>query len=972
MGTASLTLGGKQVLDNDTGLPIKIKFKGDTPNEEQLEKLKVLKNEIQNDLEQPVSGAGSFVDNQLCMLFAMPQMGGSRIAYQTGKDIISNIGSFGFDIAAFFTDDEEKQESYEETAQNIREFLPDVRDLPAGNNQTIGQANPTRQNIEDVISTGGQYIAPALGVTKITNLSKLPNIAKYPANLLGITASDVAVTDPDSAKTIADTFGIESSPTKIDEDDTALEKRLKVGAETIPAVLGIDAVVKGIKPLIPQSIKESFMSPFSTETQKDLLAKSMAKSVYETDPIKYPAGQFGKDTKLPDDVTNQLIKNIDEAVELGSSVGVQPTLGTSSKNVGLIAMERGISTAKNTSSAMTNRKITNIANMTNALEETLKTQQKGTTEFLQTSANKLRESENLKNKLLINIDEAVEETDNLISSFNKYATKNPSVLSSNIDTALKNDLKQVVSNKNKLFDAIDPNGTVILDRTILSKALKNATMSRKPKLTSPLLNRITKSVLNDKKTGAIYNTLRKLASNNTKTPLTYQQMTAIRPLLTSKINTYLKSDEVNGEVVKRLSNLKKSINDYTEQLVNNADQGVANRSLQALEYYKDTFTPAWKEGVGRLYREGIQKNNPFFPSGVASKFIIGKPVGGSKETIKQLNSIIARASKEPEAQAKLLDDVNDYVLYQFANNVTGKNAKTNLNAVNKFIQNYKQILDTSEFAPANKIIQGAKRELQVQNNKVLTNNAKLKELQKTVSQNRRDISFKALNNLIDTDPDKFVRSVMNLPLGKAFQTIDDAKLLIKGNKDAQQGLKNVFIDYAYENLVRPSPNTLGDPISTAVSKFNRFMSGDTEKIYTKVLGYKSLDTLRKVHNLLRTFENINVKAVTDSGTVNLLAQTLNNSRLFLASVYGIIRGGAIFRLSELLSNALGFQPRATMEDLIVRSFLDPELGKEMLKRANQQNTKPFALKMKGYILNNLPQIQEDATQNRPKRFRLSE
>ena len=504
MGSASLTLGGKQVLDNDTGLPVKIKFKGDTPNEEQLEKLKVLKNEIQNDTEQPVSGAGSFVDNQLGMLFSMPQMGGSRIAYQTGKDIISNIGSFGFDIAAFFTDDEEKQESYEETAQNIREFLPDVRDLPAGNNQTIGQANPTRQNIEDVISTGGQYVAPALGVTKITNLSKLPNFLKYPTNLLGITASDVAVTDPDDAKTIADTFGIESSPTKIDEDDTALEKRLKVGAETIPAVLGIDAVVKGIKPLIPQSIKESAMSPFSTETQKDLLAKSMAKSIYETDPIKYPAGQFSKETKLPDDVTNQLIKNIDEAVELGSSVGVQPTLGTSSKNVGLIAMERGISTAKNTSSAMTNRKITNIANMTNALEETLKTQQKGTTEFLQTSASKLKESENLKNKLLINIDEAVEETDNLISSFNKYATKNPSVLSSNIDTALKNDLKQVVSNKNKLFDAIDPNGTVILDRKILSNALKNATMSRTPKLTSPLLNRITKSVLNDKKTGAIY------------------------------------------------------------------------------------------------------------------------------------------------------------------------------------------------------------------------------------------------------------------------------------------------------------------------------------------------------------------------------------------------------------------------------------------------------------------------------------
>jgi len=43
MGSATLKLNGKNVLDNDTGLPIKIKFKGDKPNEEQIEKLKILK-----------------------------------------------------------------------------------------------------------------------------------------------------------------------------------------------------------------------------------------------------------------------------------------------------------------------------------------------------------------------------------------------------------------------------------------------------------------------------------------------------------------------------------------------------------------------------------------------------------------------------------------------------------------------------------------------------------------------------------------------------------------------------------------------------------------------------------------------------------------------------------------------------------------------------------------------------------------
>ena len=501
MGSATLTLNGKKVLDNNSGLPIKIKFKGDKPNEEQLKKLKVLKNNIQQDIDQPVSGAGSFVDQQLGMLFSSPTMASSRITYQAGKDIISNIASFGFDIGSFFAEsDTPNKKFFDNTAENIRNFLPDVADLPAGDGQTFGQANPIRQNIEDAIATGGQYIVPAVGVTKLTNASQLPKALKYGTNLLGITASDVAVTDPEKAMTVADAFGINISPTKIDEDDSALEKRLKVGAETIPAVLGIDSIVKGIKSVLPASIKESVSAPFSEEVQKNLLAKNMSKNIYQADPEKFSSSQFNRETKLPDDVTDQLIANIDEAVEIGSKVGVTPTVGTSSKNVGLIAMERNISTAQGTSSAMTNRKIQNIASMTNALQKSLKTQPLATTEFVETTATKLRASDDLKNQLNINLQEAIDETDNLITGFTKYAKKDPSILSSNIDTALRKDLQNLVSNKNKLFNSIDPNGTVILDRGILRDALKTSTLSRTPKLTSPILNRLTTSVLNDKKT----------------------------------------------------------------------------------------------------------------------------------------------------------------------------------------------------------------------------------------------------------------------------------------------------------------------------------------------------------------------------------------------------------------------------------------------------------------------------------------
>ncbi len=979
MTEANLTIKGKQVLDYESGLPIKIKIKGNTPDNQEIKKLKILKQDILQEVEQPESGFGSAVDNQLGMVFSFPTTTGARIAYQGAKDIISNIASFGFDIASFFTDDEEKKKELQDTSQTIRDFAPDVKDLPfytggQKTDMTIGQARPTQQNVEDVISTGGQYIAPAVGVTKLTNLTKLPKIFKYPTNVAGVVASDVAVTNPDKAKTIADLFGANQFPTKIQEDDSNLEKRVKVGAESLGIISTVDGIGKVLKPLLPKSIVESVSAPFSKETQKNLIGKNMAEAIYKADPEKFPVDNFNINTKLPDDVTEQLIKNIDESIETAETLGVKPTTGTATKNLGLIAMERGLSTAKNTSSALTNRKVENLTNMTKSLDESLKTDTKATSEFIDKSSAKLLDANETQKRLNTTIQEAKDETENLISTFKNYGKKDPSIISSNIDDALRTDLKRLVTNKNTLFNNIDKNGTVILDKVPLRQALTKTLIGegkRSPFITSNI-NKVVKNVLAESKTVSVLKALKNLSNPKSKTKLTYNQISKIRPILTSKINSYIKSDDASGEVIKRLSELKNVINKYTDDLVNNADQNVASKAKQAMDYYKNTFTPAWKEGVGRIFKESIAKGNPFFPSATASKFIIGKPVGGSKETIAQLNNVIRRASKTEDAQELIKNDVNDYLLYQFAQKVTGKNNKTNLESVKRFIENHRQILKSPEFKEANKIIQGAKRELQTQGDKILTNSNKLKQLQSQVSQRQKDLGHKALNNLINQDPDKFVNATLNLPLEKALKTIDEAKALVKGNKLAEQGLKNAFIDYAYARLIRNANNALGaDIVTSALRNFDDFVRGDVEKIYSKVLGLKGIDTIKKVHKTLRVFDNLNIKAVTDSGTANLLAQTLNNSRIFLASMYGIIKGGAIFKLSQLIAQAFNFQPKRTMENLLVMSFLDPEIGKEMLKRANGQTIKPFQLKMKSYIANNLPEIQETSEQNKKRRFALA-
>lgn len=980
MGTATLILDGKQVLDFETGNPIKIQFEGEELNELQKEKLKKLKTEIKDEVEKEPSGFGADTDDALGRVFSFPTTIGARTAYQAANDIISNVAAFGFDVAAFFTKDDEKKEKLESTSEKIRNFAPDVKDLSffdftsgEKTGETIGEARPIQQNIEDLVATGLQYGSPALAVTKVTNLSKLPRVPRYLTNVLGVSASDVAVTDPDKAVTIADVFGANKLPTKIDEDDSNLEKRLKVGAESLGIITGVDATGKAISSVIPKTIKDSATAPFSGEKQKELLAESFAENIYLSDPEKFPTNIYKKGTKLPDDVTNELIQNIDEAVETGSSVGAKMTTGTASKNVGLIALEKGVATAKNTSSALVNRQIENANNMMAELDKTLKIKDtKNIAEFVEETSTNLQFERNLKTELETLVNEAKNETDNLINTFKVYGKKDPSLLSVNIDSAIKKDLENLVSTKNRLFNNIDPTDSVILNKLPLKNALSK-TLIGEGKITpvSQPIQKIITGVLNKKDSGSILTTLKKLADPKNKTKLTYNRLSKIRPIITSKINAYAKQDDANGEVVKRLAELKNVINKYADDLVNNKNTVVANKAKNAMNYYKNIFTPAFKTGVGRIFRDNIIKGRNDFPSSTASKFIIGKPIGGSKETINQLNKIINRASKTDDVQANLLDDVNDYLLYQFAQKVTGKNNKTNLDSVNRFIENHRQILNTPQFNKANNVIQGAKRELQVQGNKILSNNKKLQDLQKTVSLREKDIAYKALSNLIDQDPQKFVQATLRLPLEKALKTIREAKALVKGNDMAEQGLKDAYIDYAYDALTKGSGNSLtNDIITTSVNRFDNFLRGDVEKIYQEILGKSGLDTIRKVHTTLKTFNNLNIKAVTDSGTASLLAQTLNNSRLFLASIYGIIRGGAIFRISELLSSALGIQPKATMEQLLVKSFLDPELGKEILKRANKQTINPYAAKMRLYILNNLPTISDN--DNRPRKYKLAE
>ena len=74
------------------------------------------------------------------------------------------------------------------------------------------------------------------------------------------------------------------------------------------------------------------------------------------------------------------------------------------------------------------------------------------------------------------------------------------------------------------------------------------------------------------------------------------------------------------------------------------------------------------------------------------------------------------------------------------------------------------------------------------------------------------------------------------------------------------------------------------------------------------------------------------------------------ARIVLASIYGIIRGRAIFTISKMLAGQFrDLSPKEAAEELLTRSMLDPELAVKMLRKDTKANQDDLSI----YILNNL-------------------
>lgn len=822
---------------------------------------------------------------------------------KAARDIGVGILTLPSDIAGYF------DPKYEETSKSIEKTFPKVGGLNAK---------------EDFVATALQYGLPggAGAKTALNVVKNAPKAVKYGAAVLGAAAADVAVTPQDSAVTIGDYVG---GPTDIKNTDPNILKRLKVGAETLPLAPATDLFLKGaIKGV--KTISSPF-KPFTAKGQKDIVGKTIAEQAGIYDPKTDTLDLINRD---------RVLKTIDENIDIAKTISVKPTLAAASQDIGLTALERGIATGglNNRGRVLyTARSIDNIKNVNVELDKILDkrgTNFDGFSKFFRNETDKL-EAVNLKTKQQL-LESELELT-NLIDDFAEaYPTTGGVQASLNLNNEVADVLLSVNTRKNQLFDAIDPNNQLLIDPIPLRRVVKDI---KKPssnldftpqELPTNILKKIETALKPDKKTKQVN--------------FTFGALQDLRPKLSEAISNARKDGL--GEVVKRLTKVKSVADGYVNKLAENSNIGV--QAQKALDYYKNTYVPTFRESIGKQFRESINKGVPFNPSQTASKFLITKP-GGQLEAATNLSKIIQESSTPFMAT----NSVKSYMGSELARQIVDTNGKAVPRKIKNFKQNYNEVL---------KLFPEVKKEIDLFEQSILTKTGKVTDIERSFINNKNKFNknsiaynLKEAELYINQNPVQAIDTVL-----QSKDPIKELNKLLKlVNKDptgnALQGLKNGLKESVWQKITtnKVLPEGQVYDISRAyVEKLFKEKDAVLKKLFTKD-EYQSLNNVRKTLNNL---DILNYQVTTGSTTKELAADA-DKLRIVLASWYGIVKGRGVFAITKFAANILGITPAADLNKLLLDSMLDPQLGKQVIKQVTPKTERSIEEFLNSYILNNV-------------------
>jgi len=705
---------------------------------------------------------------------------------KAGREIVSSLLQLPFDLTG-----------KEEISKKIDETIPEIK---------------TSGTMQDIASILVQYGLPSTAAFKgsqlllnskklkeaIPILNKLKGkpqkIIEYISGLTGAALADFVVTNPQDAATLGDLVG---GPTDIQAADSNIKKRAKVGAETLVAGPVADVVLSNvIQPTVSFAGKvlDQIKTPFSKSKMQENVASNIAK---EANILKKEDGKFFVDEPARDSLINTLQDNITRAQE----IGVKPTTGTISKNIGLIGLEKSLASKAETSGLFFDRKVSNIKTLNQELDKlrirpgaSISSQ-----DFVQAT---LKEKD-------IKIREAQDDLSELINDLqNSFPSGMKSQASLRLDKNISDELVRVTNQKNDLYKAIDPNLELKIDPNLkvdvqgidksLKEVLKEITSKQGTIDPTPariksfsfirdLENYLKGNKIPKNKVIGFVPVQQKIKPQKERS-LSYGDLQNIRPYLSDAIRESRGDIKLGGEVANRLGQLKEVVDNLVEEIAKR-DDAFGQRAKRAFDFYKNTFVPKFRTSVGNEFARKYKQGAAAIPaSQLASKFIYPNK-GGALEAAENLKKIIDGSENEVTAVAA----VRDYLISDLANYITGTKGQLIPSRINKFIDNYQEILNR---------FPSIKKEIVEYKNKFGQKVKALEDFQQKFDNARGLLSDKtrlrqltAAELFLNKNPVQAVATIFSSPNPK--QLMQETLSFLKQDKsgDAVEGFKKAISEY---------------------------------------------------------------------------------------------------------------------------------------------------------------------------------
>ncbi len=825
------------------------------------------------------------------------------------RDLITGVATFPLDVVGATVPGSIPGRGADELAESIRRNIPEIE---------------TGGPVEDVTAAVTQFGIPGGAAGKVVGGLKVAQkagaagaLSRFGLNVVAATGADILAADPGDVQSLGNLFP-DLLPTGIDADEPALLKRLKLGIEagTITATAigtlgGVLLTWKGIAQVVRPFVN-------SDKVAEEVAARAVRELA--TDP-------------------DAAIASITKTIEDAQGTGFQPTTGTASRDPGLIALEKSLSTQGATSPAFAARRSENQAAVSQQLSDVTG---RGDGEAA-LARQFFEESQTEARMAKTQIVEATEaqlkavqdEIGNLADEINEFRSLETGA-SLEINEAVTHELQRLTLEKNRLFRAIDPGRSVPIEPDDLREVVAGITQKRGPLDSTP--SKLPKVV------GRLKRAVAEPKEGAEATPLHFGDLEDMRPDLSAAIAQARAANK--GGVVERLIELRQALDQEAVKLAESASSAAA-RANAALTFFRDIFAPRFRAGVGRVISDASKKGRPIEPSAVGGKFIGTRP--GSLEAGQDLERILQGI---PDA-TQTREATRNFVLSKLSKAAIDPSDKFHPQRINRFLENHKGAL--AGFPDIRQEIQALSGRASTARTKVTQLERELADARDAVKVTEREANKSVTALFVGTDPEKAVGRVMAADDPAAAMTL----LLAEASKDrtgqARNGMRVAVSDWVDNKVRSRTVNLSGDDFILVANQVedlfkNPRTRGALEQIYTK----PEMRVLERVRDQLRVMNRINTQVTTGSPTA-ALQQNVQRVRIVLASLYGIVKGRGVFAISQWSMRAAGKDPVANATAVLRDAMLDPDLGRLMLATNTGGGRVQRALegRRRTYIANNI-------------------